>query len=141
MLQHPGRPVERAEHVAVDVVERLTGGRVVHPAPGVAVGQSDRAPGLQPGRGVDERAPVGGLLRVQLQPVDPLGLGGDPLGQLGQRDLGAGPAQHGQRQRQVGVAAPVERSVRRTPAIAGWLASSASRVRNSRAVVGVSSSR
>ena len=72
----------------------LACGRVVRPRAGIAVGQPDGAPGLQPGDGVDKGGPVGTLvLGGQIQAVDSRGLRGHPLGQLGQRNLQSGPAE------------------------------------------------
>ena len=75
---------------------------------GGAVGHPQRAARLEPGDGIDERVPVGLPLGVHAEAVDAASVGGDRVGQFGQRDLAAGPAQRGQREDQVGVAAAVE---------------------------------
>ena len=110
MLQHPARRVDGADHLAVDVVQRLGALRVVDPLGGRAVGHAQRAARLQPGDRVDEGVPVGFAAGVHAQAVDAPGVGGDRVGQLAERDLGAGAAQRGQGQHQVGVAAAVERA-------------------------------
>ena len=108
VVHHPRRPVHRERDVAVDVVERLRAPRVVRPRPGRPVGQPQRAALLQPRDDVDERGPVRAAAGVQPQALDPLRVGGHGVGQLGQRHLDAGPAERGEHQREVGVAAPVE---------------------------------
>jgi len=112
VLKHPARRVDGADHLAIDVVQRLGALRVVDPLSGRAVGHPQRAARLQPGDRVDERVPVGLTAGVHAHAVDAPGVGGDLAGQFAECDLGAGAAQRGQGQHQVGVAAAVERPPR-----------------------------
>ena len=54
VLHGTRRPKHRDDHRSVDVVQSLTGRRIVRPARGVAVGQRDRTTGGQPSDRVDE---------------------------------------------------------------------------------------
>ena len=112
MLHGARGPEQRQYDGPLDVVERLTCGRIVGPPAGVTVGEGDRPPGGEPTDCIDERVAIGCTIGFELDSVDLAGLGCDVVGQLGQCDLIARSPESSERECQVGVSTPVEHTVR-----------------------------